>query len=42
MPGPGAHDASLQYTTREHAEMRWSINRTDRNPEGRKIKHPGP
>ena len=42
VPGPGAHDANLVYTTREHSEKLWSINKVDRNPEAKKIKHPGP
>ena len=42
IPGPGAHDANLSYTTREHAEKSWSINKIERNPSRKLIKHPGP
>ena len=42
IPGPGTHNAKLEYTTKEHAEKTWSINKIERNPEIKPKKHPGP
>lgn len=42
VPGPGAHDPSDVYTTKQGSSLNWSINKNERHPKAKSVKHPGP
>ena len=42
VPGPGAHDPTDVYTTKQGSSLNWSINKNERHPKSKSVKHPGP
>mmetsp|Transcript_2803 Transcript_2803/g.4792 ORF Transcript_2803/g.4792 Transcript_2803/m.4792 type:complete len:189 (+) Transcript_2803:31-597(+) len=42
VPGPGSHEPSDVFTTKQKSSLNWSINRIDKNKLPKDIKHPGP
>ena len=42
VPGPGASDPNDKYTTKTNTSQMYSINRTEKHPDRREVKQPGP